>query len=253
MNASGVVYVADSLNDRVLVFQPPLTNGMAATRLLGSGLKNPLGIELDAVGGVWVNDADNFRYRHYTNEVLDYSPGSYDDCSWGGIGVDADNNVLGAGWDWQEGIRLSSPTYTLKVTKFLQAGPEEGTINQTTARGFSGFPAGIEVTPDQLIVADNSRLVFWNDPRGLSNDKPADGVIGVANFTIQVRWGPFFGPMTTDEERTPVGHPRQPRPEPDLPRGVHAAAGRAGRARSRRSRRRFRCLEAGASRRAIRC
>ena len=68
--ATGVVYVADSLNNRVLVFQPPLTNGMAATRLLGSGLVNPLGLELDPAGELWVNDSDNARYKHYTNEVL---------------------------------------------------------------------------------------------------------------------------------------------------------------------------------------
>lgn len=199
VSATGVVYVADSLNDRILVFAPPLTNGMAATRLLGSGLNNPLGIEIDPAGGLWVNDSDNFLYKHYTNEVLDRSVATPDNRNWGGLGVDADNNVLGAGWDLQEGLRLSPPTWAAStLRKFLQSGPEEATFNQTTARGFSGFPAGIEVTADQLMVSDNSRLVFWNDRHSLSNHKPADGVIGVPNFTLQVKWGPFFGPIAAD-------------------------------------------------------
>ena len=79
-------------------------------------------------------------------------------------------------------MRLPPASYALRVEEVPAIGAEETTFNKTTSRGFSGFPPGIEVTADQLMVADNSRLVFWNNLHSLRNHKPADGVIGVPNF-----------------------------------------------------------------------
>ncbi|MCH8926249.1 MAG: hypothetical protein IH924_08975 [Proteobacteria bacterium] len=72
-DASGNVYVADSDGDglgggkRVLVFEPPFTNGMTADRTFGSSMC-PRGLELDDYsgsdpdrGGMWVQDICNTR------------------------------------------------------------------------------------------------------------------------------------------------------------------------------------------------
>ena len=72
VSASGEVYVANAANGRVLVFDPPLSNGMAATRLLGSGNSWPFGLEFDPSGNIWVNDEGNNQLLRYTpTGVLD--------------------------------------------------------------------------------------------------------------------------------------------------------------------------------------
>lgn len=68
VDAHGSVYVADSLNNRVLIFDPPLTSGMAASRLLGGGsipFRLPAGLEFDQEGNLWVNDAMNYQLLRF--------------------------------------------------------------------------------------------------------------------------------------------------------------------------------------------
>lgn len=133
VNAAGTVFVVDSQpgggsdpGGRVLVFSPPLHNGMAASGTIGAGvLRNPTGIEIDpATGGLWINDTGNNQLQLYDaarSVVLfkdvpdaggtcggDYvgdGPPQYDPggdrfidtsnlCgSYGGIGIDSDGNV----------------------------------------------------------------------------------------------------------------------------------------------------------------
>ena len=77
VDSMGNVYVADSQycvgidgTGRVLIFNPPLSNGMSASSALGDGLfRYPQGLELDPAGGLWVNDTGN-------NQFLFYPPGS---------------------------------------------------------------------------------------------------------------------------------------------------------------------------------
>ena len=57
---SGRVYVADSWNNRILYFDPPYANGMAATGTFGSNLTYPTGIDFDPSGsGIWIDDSLN--------------------------------------------------------------------------------------------------------------------------------------------------------------------------------------------------
>src|SRR5204863_2305361 len=91
----------------------------------------------------------------------------------GGFGLDRDGNILLTGWDPQEVQVYSPPTYSWSST-FLQA-DEYGSFNQLGPRGMAD-PSGLEVTDNQLIVADGSRLLFWNNPSQLTNNyPPADG------------------------------------------------------------------------------
>ena len=54
------MYVADTINDRILVFKPPFESGMEADSEFGSGYHRPTSLEIDPSGrGVWVVDAGN--------------------------------------------------------------------------------------------------------------------------------------------------------------------------------------------------
>lgn len=191
----GVVYVADSLNNRILVFEPPLSNGMSATGLLGSDLNWPLGIEIDPEGGFWVNDVGNNRYAHFVDGVLVETPPASQGDTLAGIGVDEDNNILAVGWEYMEGRRLSPPDYILNGV-FLES-DHEATENQTGSKGLQGGK-GLEITGSQLIYGDMSRILFWNNPWNLNNNKEPDGVIGEPDFYTRKRWGPWYTRMRAD-------------------------------------------------------
>ncbi len=78
-DAAGNLWVSDSWttpngNNRVLMFKPPFSNGMAASLVIGqtdfvsggaattqTGLNNPRGLVFDALGNLWVSDASNNR------------------------------------------------------------------------------------------------------------------------------------------------------------------------------------------------
>lgn len=149
VDSSGTVYVADSQycplgsNGRVLIFNPPLYNGMPATSALGEGLfRNPYGLELDPSGGFWVNDTGNNqllffpfnstqptkvlgkRVPDYTGAcdnpngfgtLFTYADGGVADrsrvCgSAGGIGINADGDIFVSAWaELQDMWRFPAP------------------------------------------------------------------------------------------------------------------------------------------------
>jgi sugar lactone lactonase YvrE len=164
VDAAGVVYVADSLNGRILVFQPPLDSGMAATGTLGSGFRLPTGLELDPGGGLWVSDRFNNQLllldtatgaarKVLLKDVKDDSgtcggafggdgPGFFypgDNAllpstvlcdSAGSIGVDVDGNVFAAGSDSSQDVwRFPAPI----------PDPRPGTAHSADARLFAPF------------------------------------------------------------------------------------------------------------------
>jgi len=193
----GVVYVADYLNNRVQVFNPPFSNGMPASQLLGNGELTPRGLEIDPAGGLWVNDISVYRFIYFANGVIQKTVSAIVTDAWGGLGVDRDGNLLMTGWDSHQVMHFSSPTYTWDAT-VLHAGSElEG--NQITSRSLSGG-FGLELASGQLIYADNTRLLFWNNPWGLANFQAADGVVGQPDFQTQTRWGSGFGRIRADEQ-----------------------------------------------------
>lgn len=79
-DSSGNIYVTDSVNNRLLQFKPPLSNGMNASVVVGqpdfatgtanttqNGLSGPVGMAFDSSGNLWVADLGN-------NRVLEYVP-----------------------------------------------------------------------------------------------------------------------------------------------------------------------------------
>ena len=199
VDSSGKVYVLDGLDGwgnhgRLLVFVPPLSNSMAASQVF-AGLGEPTGLELDPDGGLWVNNTEKNQVLRLTNGQLQTAIGGTPSL-WGGFGIDRDRNLLLSGWDPQAVAIYSAPSFIWTST-FLQA-DEYGSFNQLGPRGMTD-PGGLEVTDNQLIVADQSRLLFWNNPALLTNNYPAaDGIIGQPDFFTRPRWDPRYGRMRAD-------------------------------------------------------
>ena len=79
-SSTGILWVSDSANDRVLGFKAPFSNGQDADIVLGqpdptsdtcsdsmSGMCFPTDVALDSTGNLWVSDTDN-------NRVLKFEP-----------------------------------------------------------------------------------------------------------------------------------------------------------------------------------
>jgi sugar lactone lactonase YvrE len=202
---SGKIFVADGAlgvggsnpNSRVLVFHPPFSNGMPADDVLVSGMGEPTGLEIDPNGGLWVNDVDNQRLLYFVDGIVQTIVDSIPGGVWGGLGVDRDGNVMITGWSPQQVLRYSPPSYNWEAT-FFRA-DEYGSFNQLGPRGIYSS-LGIEVTSGQLIVADGSRILFWNNVWNLESFAPADGVIGQPDFHTRPRWEPQFGKMRADNQ-----------------------------------------------------
>lgn len=196
----GRVYVADQLNSRVLVFEPPFFNGKAASRLLGSGFWHPTGLEIEPGGAVWVNDTVNQRLVRYVDGVQT-NVVTCSVCGWGempgGLGLDVDGNILvTAAGPAQTGVRFAAPSYEV-TTQFLRPPEGQESHNATGPRGMYSA-TGVEVAGGQLIVADMERLLFWNNPWNLADGHLPDGIIGEPDFYTRRWYLPRYGRMRAD-------------------------------------------------------
>jgi sugar lactone lactonase YvrE len=158
---SGKVFVADTMNSRVLRFNnvSALTNGANAEAVLGQpdftgsaaqttqgGMNFPGGIAVDSAGRLWVADT-------HSNRVL-----RFDNAASKANGADADG-VLG-----QQDFTSASES--------------------VTASGVS-VPSGVAVdTGGRLWVADggNHRVLRFDDAAAKPNGGNADGVLGQPDF-----------------------------------------------------------------------
>lgn len=236
VNTAGDVYVADTKNNRILIFQPPFSNGMEATTTLGSGLRLPSSIEFDQNGNIWVSDSGNHQLLRFTpDKVIDrvlfkdvpnydkfcgghytgngpefYYPGpdvyldSANTCeSKGSIGIDSDGNIWVTGSGFLQDVRrypapFPTPQAGIAHSADVQLfqGYSPGAVNFVSERGLSD-PRGIAKWNDQLIVSDGTRILFWNGaPASLTNGKAADGVIIAPNFNTPMN--PPIGTIKVD-------------------------------------------------------
>jgi DNA-binding beta-propeller fold protein YncE len=239
--ANGTVYVADSLKvdnsfiGRVLVFTPPLTSGMAATGMLGSGFQIPTGLEFDpGTGGLWVSDRINNQLLLFVNgqvskvllkDVQDnrgtcggafrgdgpdfFSEGDNAFVSSafmcdpaGSIGVDADGDVLVSGSSffqdvWRFPAPFPDPTPGLAHSADARLFPpfQFGVHNEVGLAGIYSA-RGVAVAENQVIVADSGRLLFWNNPGAVGNGQPADGFVGASDPRLEPQ--PPFGRIRND-------------------------------------------------------
>ncbi len=238
VDSAGSVYVADSLNGRILIFDPPLASGMSATRQLGEDLDlhEPVGIEFDLDGNIWVNDRSNFQLLRFNPEgVVDrvlfkdvpnytkkcggsytgdgprfYFPGtktsidSWNMCdSMGSLGIDSDGNLFVYTMNsWQDVWRFPAPFPTPTVGKAHSADHQifkpytMHEFNHTSPNAMIS-PRGIVTESGQLIVSDMGRILFWNRaPADLSDGLPADGYVGAPNFNTHT--SPNYNKLDAD-------------------------------------------------------
>jgi sugar lactone lactonase YvrE len=197
VDTQGHVFVADSLNHRVLHFAPPFQNGMPATTILSDGIHTPAGLEFAPDGSLWVNNTGR-------NQLLRIENGSAGEAvtyhSVGGIGIDRDGNlhVASASFEYHQGVRFRAPDYS-SYEMFFDAPPNSEAWPNTTTLSEMNRAYGIEVTNEQLIASDGERLLFWNEPWNAVNGQTADGVVGVPDAnTLPDRWS-NFGRMRADK------------------------------------------------------
>ena len=213
----------------MLIFKPPLSNGMSATSALGEGLfRNPAGLELDPSGGFWVNDNGNNQFLFFPfgstqptkvlgKRVPDYS-GACDNPS-GTLFIYADGRSEDA-----QGLRLGGrnrhrcrrrhfrlrlgriarhvalsrshssycPNFAYPADKRIFLPLQYAVPNHVGPTGFNG-PNGVAVAGRQLILAEAHRLMFWNDTSSLTNGQPADGCLGNFDSPDCLFEGPHIG------------------------------------------------------------
>jgi hypothetical protein len=200
LDGTGNLYVADSGNQRVLVFRPPFTSGMNAGKTLGSAFSGgPLGLEIDPSGrGLWTFDNEGwdgevqlwgFDGTLQATLPLLGNPGG------GSIGIDADGGVLASVYVYGQDVYRHSPSGTGYVRDKALFSPPFG-YNLTTSRRLEHSAwMGVAIAANQLVVADG-RLLFWNDPLSLVNGQAADGYLGASSFTELP--DPGFGQVKSD-------------------------------------------------------
>ena len=212
---SGTLYVADTGNDRVLVFEPPFETGMRAKRKIVGEFSRPTSVVIDpTTQGIWVNDTGNGMVELWNPagpSVLavvgkpSYQPdgrcgltftalvGAPNFCQVaGGMGIDSEGNLLVAPSREHDILRFPAPFVDLAI----------GAINQPNRRLFGALGGepnylgrqglrdvkGLAVWGDQLIVAGKRRLMFWNRLDAIASGQSADGIIGDA-FPVNERPG----------------------------------------------------------------
>ena len=184
-DARGHVYVADKGNNRILVFVPPFTSGMAATSVFSSSFRRPTSLEIDPIrNGVWINSSENNGLAFWnlrdsgSGSTLSSVPGR----SGGGIGIDTEGNLLLPLILYGQDV-LRYPPHALNTSASSMGEPDRRLFSPPGGKNFKGPRElhnghGVAVFEDQLIVADTKRLLFWNGIAALKNGELADGVVG---------------------------------------------------------------------------
>lgn len=211
VNNKSFVYVADTNNKRVLIFQEPFTNGMIA--YTSKTFPHPTALELDpSRPGIWVSDngshtvqlwdlffdysspqhillANNFnineKQKNCTSRLCD---------TRGSIGIDNTGKLYVASSAYNQDVFVFNPPAFKKFTPGIAGttineelkifSPPRGHNYLSSSGLFS--PRGVVVKNNQLIVSDGYRILFWNDLSDIikkrTNGKPAVGLASFPDF-----------------------------------------------------------------------
>ena len=198
-DSNGRLYIADTGNNRVLVFEPPFKSGMPASRFIESEFSLPVSVLADPFDrGMWINDFGDIAVSLWrwdgpdlTQVEVAESFRPYDRCpawigdwclSGGGIGIDGSGHILIAGAGPSQDVIVYAASdlsdgsaFSLDRERSLFSPP--GGFNFMSLKGLRAS-RGIAVHDDQLIISDFRRLLYWNGLGELSDGQPADGAIG---------------------------------------------------------------------------
>ena len=213
----------DKYDGRVAIFKAPIPpNNATASQILQQGLANPGGLALDpTTGGIWVDDFCTEQAELFVNGtvtkvlgqdhpstvrrclgvtfVASGPPFIYDDGATissdticgvsGGLGVDSQGNVFVATSNAQDVWRFPAPIPTYQPGVGYSAdirvfkGHQYGVSNDVSLSGL-GNPFSVAVVGTQLIVADGSRILYWNGAPNLASGQQATGSAGVTNANL---------------------------------------------------------------------
>ena len=222
-DASGNLWVADTINSRVLMFKPPFSNGSAASLVIGqpdfnsgSGnggddfpsanrLSGPSSLAFDSSGNLWVADSGNNRVLRFsppfgTNMGANLVIGQLDFTSrvpagsaptstilWGPVGLafDAIGNLWVADCFYSRVLKFSSPQSTHMAASLVigQADFTHQGGGSISTNRVFG-PTGLAFDAiGNLWVADNSNNRVLRFSSPLSTNMAASLVIGQPDFT----------------------------------------------------------------------
>ena len=220
VDAFGNLFVADTDGSRILVFNPPFKNGMAADMVIGQRdfttsvcnvdagtLCNPRGVAVDASGNLFVADSSNNRVLVFKapltkgeSATLVIGQASFNDkhcnrngspaadtlCGPKGLVLDSAGNLYVAEDDNSRVVEFNDPLHAAAtdIAARLVFGQPDFTTTACNV-GASGLCHPDHVAlgrSGQLIVSDsdNNRLLVYDNP--LSNTT-ANQVIGQPDFT----------------------------------------------------------------------
>ena len=203
-DATGKLYVADRMNNRVMVFNPPFTSGMSGS-IWNSGTSGPSGLLPDIKNrGLWTQYRGDGSVALLSwdglKKLFDF-PGFI---GGGSMGFDRLGNLLVSGYYNGTGVHdvwvnAPQPDGSYKIKRFFFSPPVSGSPNNYIGQKGLGGGSAVIVTAGQFIVADNSRILFWNKPASeLTNFAPADGVVAEPDFHTRSAWGDCCGHARAD-------------------------------------------------------
>ena len=200
-DSEGRLYVSDGISNsydrRILVFDPPFTSGMPAAK----NMPVPMDLEINRdparepsiVITSFVRDVNPDRMwfekgDSFTSELVDLKQGKSITSVWcdqsSGLDVDADGNLYTINrWAGVFRYPASSWSFPWSERKNLIE-PVLARTNTPTA-GSTGGILGITTFGEQLVIAENSRMLIWNNysVNKITNGAPADDVFGEDDFS----------------------------------------------------------------------
>lgn len=223
---TGEVFVLDGQDDRspgprMMVFTPPLSNGMAAQRTFGAGtLSWARGFCIDPfhTNIIWVADGFNNRivqFDHITGTALDCigqpnlstfmgigkyvrPDGTIGDFKQpdGSISIDAQTNLYFTSfYGLNKVVKIPLPITRNAQGHVHSAGEmlKEG-MNENSGRTFQD-PFGMTRWNDQMFVRDRHRVLVWTNYNTATTFQSADLVIGQSALDVNEPGGTFEGRM----------------------------------------------------------
>lgn len=179
---SGNLYVSDNGNKRILKFavSEQKIGGTGAFFAGADDWTNVYIGELDTTNsGIWLSGERPFNVALYGFDgALKKTIATSNQRTVGSIGLAKDGALI-----------ITSPTQgTLYISNPLTKTIYDKQIFTTSNVNNNRLlnPGGIAIAANQLFVADNCRIMVWNDPASATNGKAADFYIGPSSFTTCV-------------------------------------------------------------------